>query len=63
MQRGTLLTGTDVDGYPVCVFCPADETGDAVLKTVRQRMVTANMTLNFAVSYEAIMADLTERPA
>lgn len=60
MERGTLLTGTDVDGYPVKLFCPATEAGDLPLRTVSRRMSSVRMTLNFAVSREAIEADLAQ---
>jgi hypothetical protein len=61
VTRGQIVTGVDVDGYEVRVFCPHTPEGDAMAKWLASRMVRANMALNYAVSREALARSLESK--
>ncbi len=60
MTRGQIITGVDVDGYPVKVFCPHTPEGEATAKWLMGRMTSVNCSLNYAISREALMKDLSD---
>lgn len=60
---GVIVTGWDVDGYEVRVFCPHTPDGDAMLKVLEKRTKFVCMRPNYAVSREAVRAELAKEAA
>lgn len=60
MTLGQIITGVDVDGYEVRVFCPHTRQGDLMAEWLCSRMSRVSCALNYAISSEAMAADLAE---
>lgn len=58
--RGSFVTGVDIDGYEVSLFCPDGPAGNAIIDALKYRMRTWSIRMNYAISREAVREELAK---